>query len=257
IRKYFSDPLTYGFLNQLILRRPTVPAGVFSHNPAPGILNGSLWTIDCELVLYGMVTLFGLMGLYRKRHYILGLFLATIIGYKALHFLPGLANHHAWVFGNVIVMAYFLMPYLAGMVCYLYRDVIPLSRHLFLGCLCLLVLSLHSLLWLTLPICGAYALFYVAFSPTLRLSGFGRRGDFSYGIYLYAFPIQQLLVMYLPRTVSVIPFFFVSWVFSFAAANASWYLIERPTMRWKRRVDSKTTERVAQSKTANLVLSGY
>ena len=42
------------------------------------------------------------------------------------------------------------------------------------------------------------ALFWLAFHPSVRLYRWAKRGDFSYGIYLYAFPIQQLLVRYVP-----------------------------------------------------------
>jgi peptidoglycan/LPS O-acetylase OafA/YrhL len=54
-------------------------------------------------------------------------------------------------------------------------------------------------LLLVLPFAGAYLLFWIAIHPRIHLKDFGRYGDFSYGTYLYAFPIQQLAVCYLPH----------------------------------------------------------
>ena len=41
------------------------------------------------------------------------------------------------------------------------------------------------------------------FSVISWLSKFGRRGDLSYGLYLYAYPVQQLLVLYAGRYLNV------------------------------------------------------
>lgn len=76
------------------------------------------------------------------------------------------------------------------MLLYFYRDKVPYSRALFLVCLGALVLCsfLPGGIILVLPVCGSYALLYLA-SSRLGMQRFARRGDFSYGLYLYAFPI--------------------------------------------------------------------
>ena len=70
-----------------------------------------------------------------------------------------------------------------------------------------------------------YAVFYIAYSNTFNLNRAAANGDFSYGTYLYAFPIQQMLLSTL-----MLPFpFFVmlSVIFSLAAGFLSWNLVEK------------------------------
>ena len=78
--------------------------------------------------------------------------------------------------------------------------------------------------WIALPFVGAFAL------PTAVL-GLAREGklpaDLSYGVYIYAFPIQQLLVTYghlnhATAILAVIPF-----------AAMSWFLVEKPALKLK------------------------
>ena len=52
------------------------------------------------------------------------------------------------------------------------------------------------------PIAGTYLLFFFAFHPAFRLHRFGKFGDFSYGVYLYAFPIQQSVMHYIGHKTS-------------------------------------------------------
>jgi peptidoglycan/LPS O-acetylase OafA/YrhL len=79
--------------------------------------------------------------------------------------------------------------------------------------------------------------------PIIRQAG--RFGDLSYGLYLYAFPVQQLVLTFLPRS---------TWpVLTCAAATVplaflSWHLVERPALRWKprRRIASTAAEQAQQ-----------
>ena len=58
----------------------------------------------------------------------------------------------------------------------------------------LLHAPLAHLFFVIIPTFGFYILFYLAFLPIGRLHDFAKHGDLSYGIYLYAYPIQRLLI---------------------------------------------------------------
>ena len=79
---------------------------------------------------------------------------------------------------------------------------------------------------------AAYILLTLALHPMLRFASFNRIGDYSYGLYLYAFPIQQALVHAQP---DIGPFTLFAEAFgsTLAVAIFSWYGIERPALGLK------------------------
>ncbi|MCY0998485.1 acyltransferase [Myxococcus sp. MISCRS1] len=182
LTEYFSSRDTYTFvLRNLTLVEPqwTLP-GVFEANVYPGAVNGSLWTLKYEVGFYLLVLGLGVTALLRKELALVG-WCATA-GLSLLHigrlgFWPNLGL----AFGG-------------GLVLYLWRERVRMSPWIAAGCG--LVLVATSLLGKGLPIamgsCGAYLVVFLAFLPS-RLASFGRYGDFSYGLYIYAFPIQQVV----------------------------------------------------------------
>jgi peptidoglycan/LPS O-acetylase OafA/YrhL len=61
----------------------------------------------------------------------------------------------------------------------------------------------------------------------------GRRNDFSYGIYIYAYPVQQLLALVSSQRLGVPAFIALSLVGTVPLAMLSWFLVERPALRLK------------------------
>ena len=57
-------------------------------------------------------------------------------------------------------------------------------------------------------------------------------GDYSYGIYIYAFPIQQCLVLGGLHHLGFLPYFGVSVFLAVLAGMASWFALERPVLNW-------------------------
>ena len=126
--------------------------------------------------------------------------------------------------------------FLAGMCYYLYREKITCNgRFLWLSVLALTISCITNSLSLTLPIFGTYLLFYFAFHPKIHLHRFGRKTDLSYGIYLYAWPIQQLLLKYFFSALNPITLFLCALPLSCAAAYLSWTLVEKPFLKLKPR----------------------
>lgn len=208
--------------------------GPFAGNPFPGVVNGSLWTIKYEFWCYIGIMLLGLTGLLRQRLFILAAFAASVVigvAFLVLDARPG-AGFLGPIFGSPRLWSRLLPYYLAGTAFYLYRDSIPVSRALLaVGAAALVVGAVvpHGMA-AVMPVFGTYILFVLAFAPS-RLSAFGRSADFSYGIYLYAFPIQQALVALLGREVHPLVLFACSMPPSVLAGAVSWHLVEKHFLR--------------------------
>ena len=250
------DPRTYTFLGQLFLQEHGFLPGVFPHNWQIGVPDGQTWTLRYELICYTLPLVLGLTGLLRRRLVVLALFVALLVVINAQAFAafprpvpePALPVPY---FGRLDPLPLFAAYFLAGMLGYLYRDRIPHARPLLLVCLMALVLTAFTgplawLLFVTLPTCGAYALFYIALSPGIRMHDFGRHGDLSYGLYLYAWPVQMLIVQFFLYSFSplehfaALGLFAAAWLLTLPLAALSWHFVEKPFLRLKPRRDEET-----------------
>ena len=129
---------------------------------------------------------------------------------------------------------------MGGVILFNLRERILVSDRVLILALAMLAAGLfvEALLPIVLSTCGAYAIFACA-----RLGGKTVLGkvndevDISYGLYLYAWPVEQLLIQRFPA----MPLFglaYATWVIAAAFGLASWMLIERPVMAAaKRRAD--------------------
>ena len=230
-------------MNQALLYLPA-EGGAFSRNPMPGALNGSAWTIKYEFWCYGIVAVLGLLGVVRRRALVLGLFALSLVVYtlQTNQVISGslpFENGRTWfLFGDFSLYGRFVPLFLAGSVFFLFREVIPFSPWLAAFCAAGLVAgTVLGQLNPLLPILGTYLVFFAGFAPLAggRLRDFGRRGDLSYGVYLYAFPVQQLLIHYLqPDRLTPFTLFLAALPPTFALAALSWRFVESPFLRRKK-----------------------
>lgn len=220
--QYFAS-MDFGALlgSLLLLQVPAVPE-VFSGQPNPGI-NGSMWTISREFMCYLLVLALGVVGALRVRHFWLGLTAAVLAAlvFLKLSYLPS-HGLRLWSF------------FLAGGCYYLYRERVCYDWRLALilasiNAICLLSWRLSELALATV---GGYVLFYLAGKRFHVLSGFNRFPDVSYGVYLYGWPIQKLLVWYFP-TLSHWELSVLALMAALLVGTGSWYLIEKPALRFK------------------------
>lgn len=93
-------------------------------------------------------------------------------------------------------------------------------------------------------ICGSYLIFYFAYHPQIKLWSFAKYGDLSYGVYVYAFPIQQLVVLNYGASITPVENFLYSYPFILILAFMSWHLVESPALKFKKRVSFKWADKL-------------
>jgi peptidoglycan/LPS O-acetylase OafA/YrhL len=230
------------FVRALLLTSYPESRRIFSTNPYPFALNGSLWTIQFEFTCYVLLAIAGALGLVRKRSVVLSTFslLLASLGLQLFH--PGqeldwpiahgaLRCADLLFAGNLWEWPRLLAFFWAGVTFHSWRNHIPRSWPLAAGACAAIVLStMFGKLALALPIAGTYLLMWIAYHPGLRLEHFGRRGDFSYGTYLYAFPLQQLAVHWLPG-IYPLALFGISAPGAIVAGAISWHAVEKRFVR--------------------------
>lgn len=224
------------------------PPSPFPGNVNPSF-NGSLWTIRYEFLCY---LLCGAILAVRPRRRIAAavVFLLFAATARSLLVEPLAASvlTTSLALGRPLSLLSSLLPsvleerwlrfllnYGAGMILYLNRSRIPRKWWLMLAFLLVSVwvaaFAPSALRFMT-PLALTYFLFWVAFLPPTRATHMVRTfGDCSYGLYLYAFPIQQTIIAATHGAISPYALLAASLPATLVFAALSWWLIERPFLR--------------------------
>ena len=233
-RQYYSNPQFFEYFGLLIGSIKYFLPGVFDTNPIKTV-NGALWTVGPEIACYCFVAAMMVCGLFtRKLPMVMVSVLLVIIciitdywetDWNAVH-LPIKALVVSFVSGNVI---------------FLYRDSIEYDFSIFMLAALVSIIAiilaqnyvdLRSFFYIAavaIPFCSAY-IGLTNFKPM----PFFKRGDYSYGIYIYGFPIQQTITFYFPD--------WRTWWFNLALslplaiffAVMSWHFIEKPVLGFRK-----------------------
>jgi len=221
----------FDFVTQTAQLRPFHYAGAFPGNPFPAEINGSMWSIPYEFWCYIGVILLGVTGMLRSNRTLVALFAGSILVsllFAFFHWAPG-GKILGRILGYPPFWARLLPMYLAGIVFYRLRAHLSLrSGWILAACAGFLLAARMPLGWtLLFPVVGTYLVLALAFHPSLQLHGWNRYGDFSYGTYLYAFPVQQLLMRWIGHPVPVWRLFAMATPLTVLCAFFSWHLVEK------------------------------
>ncbi|SCW85391.1 Peptidoglycan/LPS O-acetylase OafA/YrhL, contains acyltransferase and SGNH-hydrolase domains [Paenibacillus tianmuensis] len=234
LKQYFSHPQTYEYLKSFLLfpLKWNLP-GVFESNVYKGAVNGALWTIPFEVICYLIVVFFGIIGFLRYKKIVLLLFFVCF--YYHL-FSSNISLGVTYIFGLEIKKMIELFCYFfAGMLIYLYRSYIPLTKSI--AMICMVVLGFALLFGGVkeyFVFFGSYLIFYFGYNQKINLSSFSKNGDFSYGLYIYAFPVQQSVTYLFGGQMTAEYNFIISFVVTLILAVLSWHLIEKYALKLKK-----------------------
>lgn len=216
----------------------TLP-GVFESNPFARAVNGSLWTIRYELLMYLLLSTAGVAGWTRHRWvYPLG------AGAMAAMWLWAHQTGHAatpWLFSMFTIadMTGFGVVFLLGSTFAAYQArrsgwwaALALGGAILAWC-CPTIRGVQVGVW----ICIAAGVFWAAHAGVRRWGGAWPREDLSYGVYIYAFPIQQAMTeIALRRGWSLLTCLALSLAVTLGAAAVSWFFVEKPFISHGRRL---------------------
>lgn len=191
IKEYFSTSGTYKYLLNIVLIRQHFLPGVFEGNPYPGVVNGSLWTLLFEFLCYMATFAAYKLKLLRKGSILIPI-PAVIIGVIILF---AAASKFGISYGYLGAIVRPCICYYMGMILFFYYEywlnfkMLAVSVALtFIG---ILTHSAYIFMIFVIPILILNIGWGIPVSVNPKLASLGK---YSYGIYLVAFPIQQLLV---------------------------------------------------------------
>jgi peptidoglycan/LPS O-acetylase OafA/YrhL len=234
LRSYFTSPLTYNF----ILKNSTLLAGfavylpgVFGHVPLKYIVNGSLWSMPWEVRFYGILALIwmSLRCTAKKRPQFFEL---AIISFAAFSCAWRMLGFYHFPFGQDFSHLSFM--FFSGASFYVLKERVPLSWRLFCAFAIVLALSIVSLnlFFISYNLLMPYMLLFLAYVPSGFIRAYNRLGDYSYGLYIYAYPVQQSAAALHPG-ISPWQMALVSAPAALVLAVMSWYLVEKRALGLK------------------------
>lgn len=226
--EYFSDLRTWSYVPltaSLISPTQTLPF-VFEALPKDAIINNPLWTLRYEALSYAALGAFGMLGLLSTRTRSFITVFTLLSAYLIVTTATDLRDHSPFLDS---LMRFWLCFFLGALV-FLVGDRITLRPSIIILLLAAATLSYGTSLYeLVLQVALAYGLFWVALVPDGTVRRFNQFGDYSYGLYIYAWPFQQIVVLVSPD-ISPLGLFSIVTPIVLLTAMASWHWIESPAL---------------------------
>ena len=230
LNDYFKNEHTWHYLQNIVLYMSYYLPGVFETNKLPNAVNGSLWSLPVEFLMYIMVAIVGFLRGNRWTFIALAVISAAIAFFWAQRSLEMIVVYASDLRQVFISGSYFWF----GAVFYKFN----LQRYFSISTVVIAVVIMISLeAWPeALNVCAYLLLpmvvlaFGLAYSPTLNW--LTRSGDYSYGIYIYAFPIQQSIIYLYPHMTLKL-YLLICLILTLVCAILSWHFIERPALAFK------------------------
>ncbi len=198
----------------------------------------SLWTLPSEAGCYLVVAIAGAAGLLRARVTFCGVILLIILLAYSLRLQPLTRSLFDIRWGGMFFFIHLYALFFSGACAYFWRHkIIYRNGYLLLAISAMLAgLQLGVFFGTLLFDLGyIYVIFCIGFTKNNWLSQWGRMGDFSYGMYLYGVPVQQLTIYYMRgEHFNMLTSMLITFLGALFCAIASWYIIEKPMLRYKK-----------------------
>lgn len=231
LNSYFTNPVFFRYLVNVTGHISFYLPGVFANNPDPNLVNRQLWTVPYELYCYLAISLISIAGIFsRSRIFLCAVIFTQIILFArrvdysgTLFFTDEYMGH---VSGPQLVIAF-----LSGVLMYKFRRALPYSNYF------TVISGVASFALFSFPVTSYIGVFVAAyFTVALGLTNFRKHGflkgaDYSYGVYLYGWPVQQALVATGDWARNAVVNSISSLALCFLIAAASWHFVEAPATR--------------------------
>ena len=235
VKQYFGSSMVPAYCRDIFLFPMSYGLPyVFQGNPEKLVVNGSLWTLPIEVVMYFSVLVIGGLRIWK-----LPMIASLLCGASALAVF---AHYNLWTLPPAQIPTILTLnsaELIDCSVCFLTgatlakTDRIPKLSWIWLPVVALCgLLHPHPIESLILVFAIPYAAISFALTPLPFIKRSGRFGDFSYGMYIYAFPIMQTIVMLYPR-IGQAAFVAVSVSLAVVAGALSWWLVESRALKAK------------------------
>lgn len=238
IKDYFSSGETWKMLGTMSLFKLYLNLpGVFENNPLTNSTNGSLWTLIYEFSFYILLLIASFLGFIKRP-------LVLLMGWLTIFALRVYLGNKIFIYDysspyllnlNILQVIDNGLFFVSGSLFYLFRERIQFDWKISLIVSIILLVSFYFNSNISRLVCYLvfpYLTFYLAFLPS-RLNSFGKNGDFSYGIYIFAFPVQQLLVYYFGLTLGLPIMILMSFIITLSFAWISWNYVEKNALYLK------------------------
>jgi peptidoglycan/LPS O-acetylase OafA/YrhL len=257
VHTYFQDPTTKAYvLNNALMQSDYVLPGVFVHAADPSVVNGSLWTLPLEVKGYVLIAVLGLIGALSRRRWVLPP-LAVLAAAATINSLASASSvlRHLVAFlvdvqmppdivarvgpGDVLALyPNMLTAFIVGAVLYAYREYVVLRWDVAAACAAAIVVACligGQVPMEVIAIVGPYCIVCVAYLTTRFVTRPRWLGDYSYGVYIYGFVVQQTITLAITLHSGWV-LFALSTPVTLACAALSWRFVERPALGLKRRL---------------------
>tara|TARA_B110000503_G_C7089425_1_gene388738 strand:- start:287 stop:1018 length:732 start_codon:yes stop_codon:yes gene_type:complete len=207
--------------------------GVFNDNPHKNIVNGSLWSLPKEVRLYFFLAIVYWVTLKIKPVKSEMLFLMAILLAYLITFFK-LLNNDIFDFSQEASSKLSLM-FFSGSLFYFLRGWVKISSKIFLLLVAMLLLAIidKKVFVIFYLISLPYLTLFLSHTPTALFRRYNQIGDYSYGIYIYAWPVQQSIVSLMPN-ISVALMVLYSSLVTLGLSLFSWHFIEERFLALKK-----------------------
>lgn len=206
--------------------------GIFESNPFRGMINGSLWTLCYEFSMY--LLLLPLFFVNNQRKLLIIIMMVLLISYVLYLFFPNFYGKYFMILKMRSLDFYRLVTYFfSGCLMVFVPQKILIQRVVLLGCLIILLSALYyGGFKFIAPILLPIVIIGYGISCTKYIGNLGQKiGDWSYGIYIYGFIVQQSLMYFFELNVWSLSV--ISLIISMFLAYFSWHYVENKSLQCK------------------------
>lgn len=226
---YLSAPGTYIYgLATLSLSTGNAPLpGVFETLPKAGQVNIPLWTLKYEVIVYMLLAGLAMIAFLRKPAVVA----LMLVALTALQIATG-GQKPVHDYGIVDHLVRFALCFAAGTAAYLWRDTLRITMPGAVAAAVAIVATNGTIFEQAVTcLAGGYLVLGFAALPLRGLRRLAAGRDISFGLYIYGWPVTQLLLLSVP-VLATAPLALGLGALALAVlpATASWFFVEKPAL---------------------------